>query len=161
MPPETHNPELYSELLKQSRSNRDFTPLEHDYLNARFETISEKLGSLERMLVTSISNQEKQIILAKNVADRAEEVLARFISIEDKIVNLAKDVSELREFKSSYTGTVMQRAEGKSNSQWIIGVAISVAGLVIAVAVYIGIRDKPNQYIQQPNSTTLTTVGKD
>ncbi len=67
----------------------------------------------------------------------------------------------MREFKSSYTGTVMQRAEGKSNSQWIIGVAISVAGLVIAVAVYIGIRDKPNQYIQQPNSTTLTTVGKD
>lgn len=168
-----------------SKSNtEDFTSLEHRYLDERF-------SSLEKMITTSISNQEKLSALAKDAADKAlekaewlaahnqqisnefrgqlkdqaerlitrTEAITRFDTVDEKIAGLSKDIAELREFRSTYAGSISQRGESRTNNQWIIGICIALAGLVIAFAVYVK-EDKSNTNgnYQQPFSQTTSTT---
>jgi hypothetical protein len=58
-----------------------------------------------------------------------QEADARFKGVEEKI-------SELREFRSQYSGHEVQRVESRGTSQWAVTAGIAIAGIIVAVAIF-------------------------
>jgi len=168
--------------MEKSTKQKDFTPLEHRYLDERFE-------SLEKMILSSVATQDKVAALTKDAADRALqkaealaahnqaisnefrgqlkdqaetlmsrlESLSKFQAIEDKIELINKEVIELREFRSSYVGAVVQRSSSKVNNQYIVGAAIAIAGIIISIAVFFK-KDCSRDYVLEKAPVPINIV---